>query len=96
MGRIPLPVRQLFVIIKLLMATRRHNERTFPNWQDLPVGGRRYWKDYPDEKGGWARYNKSVSANEVTLAVVQEIYDHSGKLIAIHEKYPIDKGHHRL
>lgn len=78
------------------MATRKQNERAFTDWEDLPDGGRRYWKDYPDNKGGWARYVKIVDQDEVTLAVVQEIYDHSGRLVAVHEKYPMDKGHQRL
>ena len=75
------------------MATRRQNERQFPNWETLPDGGRRYWKDYPDDKGGFARYVKIVSMDEETLKVTQEIYNRSGKLIATHQKYPKDTGH---
>jgi len=78
------------------MARREQNERQFSSWEDLVEGGRRYWKDYPDRKGGWARYVKVVNAEEVTLLVIQEIYDRSGKLVAIHEKYPVDKGHRWL
>jgi len=30
---------------------------------------------------------------EITISFVQEIYDSSGVLREVHEKYPIDKGH---
>ncbi len=33
---------------------------------------------------------------EVTIAFSQEIYDNSGVLIEIHEKFPIDKGHKKV
>lgn len=78
------------------MATRTQNERRFTNWQDLVEGGRRYWVDSPAQTGGWARIVKLVDADEITVAVIQEIYDRSGKLLAIHEKYPVDKGHRWL
>lgn len=78
------------------MATRKQNERRYENWQELPDGGRRYWHDLSDNKGGWARYVKIVDANEVTLSIVQEVYNAKGQLIAIHEKYPIDRGHEWL
>lgn len=42
-----------------------------------------------------ARYVKEVDAFEATMKFYQEIYDHLGRLIEIHEKYPIDKGHIR-
>lgn len=75
------------------MATRQQNERNYTQWQDLTDGGRRYWNDYPSSKSGWARYIKLVDQNERTLAIIQEIYNGSGKLVARHEKYPVDKGH---
>jgi hypothetical protein len=78
------------------MATRKQNERRFDPWFDLPNGGRRYWKDYPDDKGGLGRYVKIVDASEITLTVIQEVYDRSGELIAVHEKYPTDTGHRWL
>jgi hypothetical protein len=78
------------------MATRAQNERNFRYWDDRPTGGRRYWKDYPGRHGGWARYVKIVDAEETTLLVVQEIYDHDGVLIEVHEKFPVDKGHRKV
>ena len=48
------------------------------------VAGRRSWK---------ARYVKEVDADENTVRFWQEIYDDQGKLVEIHEKYPVDKGH---
>ncbi|MEA3293802.1 MAG: hypothetical protein U9P81_02340 [Euryarchaeota archaeon] len=34
-----------------------------------------------------------INATEQTLRFYQEIYNSSGKLIEIHEKYPKDRGH---
>lgn len=75
------------------MATRRQNERKFPNWFDLPDGGRRYWLDVAGRRGWRARYVKEVDKNEQTTRFYQEIYDAEGELAEIHEKYPVDKGH---
>jgi hypothetical protein len=36
-----------------------------------------------------------VDASDSTLRFWQEIYDEKGKLIEIHEKYPVDKGHQK-
>lgn len=78
------------------MATRSQNEHDFPNWEELPDGGRRYWVDKPGRVRGFARYIKIVDANEVTLSMMQAIYDEDGKLIERHQKYPIDTGHQRV
>lgn len=46
---------------------------------------------------GWrARYLKEVDENETTVRFWQEIYDHRGMLVEIHEKFPVDKGHQKL
>jgi hypothetical protein len=46
---------------------------------------------------GWrARYLKEVDAQETTLLFWQEIYDDQGKLVEIHEKYPVDRGHQKV
>jgi hypothetical protein len=43
---------------------------------------------------GWqARYLKDVDAAEQTIKFWQEIYDEHGKLVEIHQKFPLDKGH---
>lgn len=75
------------------MATRAQNEHDYPNWEDLPDGGRRYWIDKAGRVRGFARYLKMVDANEVTQNLTQEIYDDAGKLIERHQKYPVDSGH---
>ncbi len=78
------------------MATREQNERKFPNWVELPGGGRRYWLHVPGRQGWHARYVKVVNANEETVAFYQEIYDEHGELVEIHEKFPADRGHRKV
>jgi IMP cyclohydrolase len=75
------------------MANRKQNERRFPRWDDLPGGGRRYYRIRQGKAQGYARYVKIVDADEVTVRLVQEIYDDEGRLIGIHQKYPDDTGH---
>ena len=75
------------------MATRRQNERTFPRWEELPGGGRRYFRQIHGRSGGFARYCKEVDAAENTARFWQEIYDRNGKLLARHVKFPFDSGH---
>ncbi len=78
------------------MASREQNERKFPNWVDLPDGGRRYWLDVPGRYSWSARYVKEVNLNEKTTKFYQEIYNAAGELVEIHEKYPVDKGHQEV
>lgn len=47
-------------------------------------------------KGWSARYVKEVDAEENTVRFWQEIYDERGRLVEIHEKFPVDKGHQRF
>lgn len=75
------------------MATRERNEHRFSYWEDLPNGGRRYIRHIIGRVTGYALYVKLVDANEITLSITQEIYDASGRLIAVHQKHPIDTGH---
>jgi hypothetical protein len=75
------------------MGTRAQNERRFTHWQDLPGGGRRYWLDIHGRHGWRARYVKEVDAAEHTLRFRQEIYDDEDRLVEVHEKYPVDRGH---
>ena len=45
---------------------------------------------------GWrARYLKEADAGETTVRFWQEIYDDTGRLVEIHEKFPMDKGHQK-
>ena len=78
------------------MSTRASNEKKFGQWEELPAGGRRYHLDVHGKMGWAARYLKEVDVNETTLRFWQEIYDQTGKLVEIHEKFPLDKGHQKL
>ena len=78
------------------MASRAQNERKFKSWEDLPNGGRRYFRDFVGRAGGRARYIKEVDVNERTVRFAQEIYDASARLVAVHEKFPVDLGHKQL
>jgi hypothetical protein len=48
------------------------------------------------DKPGKARYRKEVDASEAVVKFWQEIYDGSGQLVEIHEKYPVDTGHRKV
>jgi hypothetical protein len=78
------------------MSTRQQNENKFGNWEELPTGGRRYHLEVTGRLGWRARYLKEVDANEQTLKFWQEVYDDQGRLVEIHEKYPVDKGHQKV
>ena len=78
------------------MSTRAQNETTFGQWDELPGGGRRYRLEVPGKHGWLARYCKEVDANEITLRFWQEIYDETGKLVEIHQKFPVDQGHQKV
>ena len=78
------------------MGIREQNERKFSNWEILPRDGRRYWLDVSGKHGWKARYVKEVDADEVTVRFYQEIYDANGKLVEIHHKYPLDRGHQKV
>jgi hypothetical protein len=78
------------------VSTRGHNERKFGAWDELPSGGRRYWLEVAGRQGWRARYLKEVDAGETTLRFWQEVYDDQNRLVEIHEKFPVDKGHWKL
>lgn len=75
------------------MATRERNEKRFPKWDDFPNGGRRYYRTIKGRVKGYALYIKEVDADEVTVRIVQEVYDDNDQLIGVHQKYPDDTGH---
>ena len=75
---------------------RQQNEKRFESWVESPQGGRKYWYEVTGHTGWKARYVKEVDENEQTLSFYQEIYDEQGKLVEIHHKYPIDKGHQEI
>ena len=77
------------------MASRESNERKFGHWRELVHGGRCYWLDVAGHHGWRARYLKEVGADEITIRFWQEIYDESGQLAEIHQKFPIDLGHQK-
>jgi len=78
------------------MPSRAQNERKFKHWEELPNGGRRYIREFAGRAGGRARYIKEVDATERTIRFAQEIYDQTGRLVAVHEKFPVDLGHKQL
>ena len=78
------------------MSTRSQNEKKFGQWDELTGGGRRYRLDVPGRSGWLARYLKEVDAQELTVRFWQEIYNERGKLVEIHEKFPVDKGHQKM
>lgn len=43
-----------------------------------------------------ARYLKEVNADETTVRFWQGIYDDTGRLVEMHEKFPADKGHQKV
>ncbi|MCK5661314.1 MAG: hypothetical protein KAH86_08135 [Methanosarcinales archaeon] len=75
---------------------RRENEKKFGAHEELPDGARRYSYKVKGRLGWTARYVKEVDSTEQTVRFYQEIYDDTGKLIEIHEKYPVDKGHRKV
>ncbi|MCA0458239.1 MAG: hypothetical protein LCI00_30005 [Chloroflexi bacterium] len=75
------------------MATREQNEKEYGNWQTLPDGGRRYWRERKGRINGSQRMIKVVDPDENTRSVIQEIYNDEGVLIERHQKYPEDSGH---
>ena len=75
---------------------RRQNETKFGVWEELSTGGRRYWYEVKSRSGWKARYVKEVDGDERTEKFYQEIYDEEGKLVEIHEKYPVNKGHQKI
>jgi hypothetical protein len=78
------------------MSSRLQNEKKFGRWEDLPGGGRRYHLDITGRSGWRALYLKDVDAGETTVRFWQEIYDDMGRLVEIHEKFPVDKGHQKV
>ena len=85
----PSPRDALGLIHRILAAKQRELD-------ELPGGGRRYRLDVPGRLGWLARYLKEVDANETTTRFWQEIYDDQSKLVEVHEKYPVDKGHQKV
>jgi len=75
---------------------RKLNEKKFGSWEGLPDGGRRYWYEVKGRFGWRARYIKEVDVSERTTKFYQEIYNEEGRLIELHEKYPVDKGHRNI
>ena len=75
---------------------RKKNEKKFGTWEDLADGGRVYSYTVQGRYGWTARYIKEVDPSELTLRFYQEIYDDSGLLVEVHEKYPVDKGHEKI
>jgi hypothetical protein len=78
------------------MSTRKQKEKKFRRWEELPNGGRLYRIEIVGRRGWRAVYLKEVDASEVTVRFGQEIYDVDGRLMEIHEKYPVDTRHRKV
>lgn len=74
---------------------REQNEKRFPEWEELPTGGRRYRRRVPGRAGWMAVYVKEVDAEETTTRFWQEVWDDQGVCREVHEKYPLDLGHRK-
>ncbi len=72
---------------------RRANEKKFGRWEEQPRGGRRNFLEIPGVHGWMARYVKEVDPAEQTVRFYQEIFNEERRLVEVHEKYPVDKGH---
>jgi len=72
---------------------RSENEKKFHSWEGLVDGGRLYFYEVQGHRGWKARYIKEVNALEETVRFWQEIYGEAGRLVEIHEKFPLDEGH---
>jgi len=80
---------------------RKQNEREWPQWENLPPRRRRYWLRRAGADWGHQILLKEVVFDsktqlEETVRMWQEIYDDHGKLVASHQKYPIDTGHRKV
>lgn len=71
------------------MSKRTQNEIKFGQWEELPGGGRLYRLEVRGRFGWLALYKKEVDAREATIRFWQEIFDDQGRLVEIHEKYPL-------
>jgi len=78
------------------MGSRFQNEKKFGEWETLNNGGRRYRLEVRGRSGWRAVYLKDVDPTEKTVRFRQEIYNDQGKLVEIHEKFPLDKGHKKV
>ena len=78
------------------MASRALIERQFILGRVTPMAGLAKCLEFAGRAGGRALYIKEVDANENTTRFVQEIYDATGLLVAVHQKFPVDSGHKQL
>lgn len=78
------------------ISKRKKNEKAFGDWEELKSGGRIYFFEVEGRNNRKAIYKKETDANEKTIKFWQEIYDDRNRLIEIHEKFPIDKGHKKI
>ena len=74
-----------------------HSERA-KVWQ---LGANAAWRpalflEIPGKMGWKARYFKEVDAAERTLRFWQAIYDSHNRIVEIHEKFPVDRGHQSM
>lgn len=80
----------------LKVSSRAQNERKFGGWDSTAGGGRIYRRQIAGRSGWSAAYCKEVDADENTLRFWQEIFDETGRLREIHDKFPVDHGHRKV
>jgi hypothetical protein len=78
------------------MSSRTNNERKFGSWETTATGGRVYSRLIAGRSGWSAAYRKEVDDKEKTIRFWQEIFDESGRLREVHEKFPVDRGHRKV
>jgi hypothetical protein len=78
------------------VSDRSSNERKFGSWLTSSSGGRVYRRIVAGRSGWSAAYCKEVDADENTVRFWQEIFDESGRLREVHEKFPVDRGHRQV
>lgn len=78
------------------LSKRTQNEKKFGQWEELSGGARLYRLEVRGRLGWLALYKKEVDSGEETIRFWREIYDDQGRLVEIHEKYPLDIGHKKV
>lgn len=78
------------------MGTRAQNEKKFGRWEELASGRRRYSLTVQGRWGWRAVYHKEFDGSETTVRFWQEVLDEANRVVEIHEKFPVDKGHQKV
>ena len=74
---------------------RVENEKKFPAWEET-VQGRKYYLTINCRQACYARYVNEVDYEEDTVRFYEEVYDEHGRLVEVHNRYPVDEGHRKV